>query len=164
MSGKLATSKCPYTTTDLFVENREMISECELAHDDQAHHPLGASYAQWIDRREHEQGKGRFRLMRPKPLPEGSRHRSTQTGKSHIEIINPHEMDRFILSNHSSNRVLFRAVPEPVVEYVVWLIDGFEVARVPPPYELLWELTRGKHTIHAVTPSNYAAKINIQVE
>jgi penicillin-binding protein 1C len=164
MSGKLATAKCPYTTTDLFVENQETIPECELAHDDQAHHPLGAPYAQWIDRREHEQGKGRFRLMQPKPLPEGSRHRSTQTGKSHIEIINPHEMDRFILSNHSSNRVLFRAVPEPVVEYVVWLIDGFEVARVPPPYELLWELTRGKHTIHAVTPSNYAAKINIQVE
>jgi penicillin-binding protein 1C len=164
MSGKLATSKCPYTTTELFVENQEMIPECELPHDDRAHHSLAAPYAQWIDRREHEQGKGRFRLMRPKPLPEGPRYRSTQTGKSNIEIINPHEMDRFILSNHSSNRVLFRAVPEPVVEYVVWLIDGFEVARVPPPYELLWELTRGKHTVHAVTPSNNAAKINIQVE
>ena len=168
MSGKLATSKCPYTTTELFVENQEMLPECELPHDDQAHHPLGAPYAQWIDRREREQGKGRFRLMRPKPLPlessERLRYSSRGTGKSNIEIISPHEMDRFILSNHSSNRVLFRAVPEPVVEYVVWLIDGFEVARVPPPYELLWELTRGKHTVHAVTPSNYATKINIQVE
>ncbi len=168
MSGKLATSKCPYTTTELFVENQEVIPECDLPHDNQAHHPLGSPYAQWIHKREHEQGKGRFRLMRPKPIPlesaAGPRYSSRGTGKSNIEIINPHDTDRFILSTHSSNRVLFRAVPESVVEYVVWLIDGFEVARVPPPYELLWELTRGKHTVHAVTPGNDAAKINIQVE
>ncbi len=168
MSGKLATPKCPYTTTELFVEDQEIIPECDLPHDKEAHHPLGATYAQWIQRREYEQGKGRFRLTRPEPLfletKGGARHRSTQTGKSKIEIINPHDMDRFILSSRSSNQVLFRAVPDTVVEYVVWLIDGFEVARVPPPYELLWALTRGKHTVHAVTPSNYAAKIDIQVE
>ncbi len=172
MSGKLATPKCPYKTKELFVDNGEPLAECDLPHDDQGHHLLGGPYAQWIYRREKEQGRGRFRLIQPRPLILGKNvgmkpsrtGLSSLLGKSHIEIVSPQDADRFVISSRSANRVLFRAVPEPVVEYVVWLIDGFEIARVPPPYEFLWESTRGKHTVHAVTPSNAAAKITIQVE
>jgi len=172
MSGKPASSRCPYRTKEFFVGNEEAIAECDLPHDDRAHHPLGGPYAQWVHRREKEQGRGRFRLMPPSPLilekdigmTHALRGSPAFLGKSHIEIVSPHDADRFVLSSPSPNRVLFRAVPEPVVEYVVWLIDGFEVARVPPPYEFLWDATRGKHTVHAVTPSNTAAKITIQVE
>jgi len=172
MSGKPASSRCRYKTKELFVGNEEPIAECDLPHNDQAHHLLGAPYAQWIYRREREQGRGRFRLMQPNPMilernvvmTPSLRSSSAFLGKSHIEIVSPHDADHFVLSSRSTNRVLFRAVPEPVVEYVVWLIDGFEIARVPPPYELSWEPTRGRHIVHAVTPSNTAAKITIQVE
>ena len=172
MSGKLAAPRCPYKTKELFVGNEKPVAECDLPHDDQAHHVLGGPYAHWIYRREKVQGKGRFRLMQPSPMILGKnvmmtpplRSSSAFLGKSHIEIVSPHDADRFVLSSRSPNRVIFRAVPEPVVKYVVWLIDGFEIGRVPPPYELSWEFTRGKHTVHAVTPSNTAAKITIQVE
>jgi penicillin-binding protein 1C len=168
MSGKLASSRCPYKTKELFVGNEQTITECDLPHDDRAHHLLGGPYAHWIYRREKEQGRGRFRLMQPHPVVTDKNVMMTPSssflGKSHIEIVSPQDADRFVLSSRSSNRVLLRAIPEPVVEYVIWLIDGFEVARVPPPYELAWEATRGKHTVHAVTPNNTAAKITIQVE
>jgi penicillin-binding protein 1C len=172
MSGKPASSRCPYKTKELFVGNEKPIAECDLPHDEQAHHLLGGPYAQWIYRREREQGRGRFRLRQPSPMilernvemAASLRGSSGFWGKSHIEIVSPLDGDHFALSSRSPNRVLFRAVPEPVVEYVVWLVDGFEIARVPPPYEFLWESTRGKHTVHAVTPGNSAAKITIQVE
>jgi hypothetical protein len=83
---------------------------------------------------------------------------------SRIEIVTPHNLDRFVLTSHNSGRVLFRAVPNPVVSHVVWMLDGMEIASTPPPYEFSWQMTRGRHVVHAVTPNRGAAEVTIHVE
>ena len=170
MSGKLATPKCRYTSTELLI-GKDPVPACDLSHEDE-HHQLGASYARWLNRRETEQGESRYRLFRPEP----SRHASAGPGRTaarkpgpvthgwKVEIINPHDQDRFILSPYRQNRIVFKALPEKVVESVVWFLDGVELARTGPPYELDWEPTRGSHVVHAVTPDNDAARVVFHVE
>jgi penicillin-binding protein 1C len=145
---------------------------CDIPHDSRQHHFLGAPYAQWIDRRETELGPGRFRLAQPEPfsaersarLPLILSEPGTNKARQRIEIVSPHDADRFVLSPYRPNRVLFRAVPHPVVHQVTWLLDGVEIATTPPPYEFFWQPTRGTHAIHAVTPGKAAARVTIHVE
>jgi penicillin-binding protein 1C len=165
MSGKLAGPSCPYTTKELVPASFAEHPHCDLPHDSERHY-LGPTYAQWLDRRESEQGRGRFRLMKPGA---GSRNRFGIATRNPgwpkaIEIINPHNFNRFIMSRHNSGRVLFRAVPASVVEYVLWVMDGVEIARTPPPYEFSWQMLRGTHDVLAVTPNKDAAHITIHVE
>lgn len=154
MSGKRATSRCPHTTRELIIEGQEPTS-CDLPHDGH-HHFLGADYAQWLHRREMEQGLGRFRLLEPGSSP--------QIRSQSIEIVSPHNLDRFIYSPEQENRILFRAVPKTVVSRVTWFVDGVEIASTPPPYEVFWEMTRGLHEIHAVTPGDEGDLVTILVE
>jgi penicillin-binding protein 1C len=172
ISGKAATLNCPHRTTDLFLSDEATpLPPCDLPHGSDLRHYLNASYAQWIDRREISMGPGRFRLMRPdtnvfdeKDLPMVFPGSTKERTRSRIEIVNPHDADRFVLSPYHANKVFFRAVPYPVVEYVIWLVDGVEVGKSSPPYELIWELTRGSHRIHAVTPTREATHVTIHVE
>jgi penicillin-binding protein 1C len=164
MSGKIATPSCPYVTKEL-VSAQTVRNICDLPHEGGRHY-LGAAYAQWLDRRESEQGRSRFRLMSPRmgSMAKFDRYRrgiGTGTG---VEIVNPHNLDRFVLSAHNSRHVLFRAVPASVVDYVLWLVDGVEIARTPPPYEFSWQMTRGTHTVFAVIPNKDAAQVTIHVE
>ncbi|MEM3421837.1 MAG: hypothetical protein QW315_06250 [Candidatus Hadarchaeum sp.] len=159
-SGKLATDECPYTFRELTTTND--IPYCNLSHDKDYHYYLGAAYAHWLDRKETEQGRNRFRLKRPGTDQfDGD---DSITRKARIEIVNPHNHDRFISTRNGPNRILFRAVPSPLVKYVVWIINGIEVAKSPPPYEFSWKMTRGRHVVHAVTPNNEAAQVIIHVE
>ena len=64
----------------------------------------------------------------------------------------------------SSQPIVFRALPERVVEQVVWYLNGTELARTGPPYEFVWEPTRGSHELLAVTPDKTAAKTSFFVE
>jgi membrane carboxypeptidase/penicillin-binding protein PbpC len=59
---------------------------------------------------------------------------------------------------------VFRALPERVVEQVVWYLNGTELARTGPPYEFFWEPTRGRHELLAVTQDRSAAKTSFFVE
>lgn len=59
---------------------------------------------------------------------------------------------------------MLRAAPDPVVSHVTWIIDGMEVGKTSSPYEFAWGMTKGSHTILAVTPTNHAAKVTIFVE
>jgi penicillin-binding protein 1C len=168
VTGKLAGTNCRYTSRELVVSGNTL-DQCTLPHDND-YQLVGSPYASWLHRREAEQGRGRFRLMSPE-LQRRSRAAGSPThpvqaryGSPRIEIINPHDLDRFVLSPHTSNRVLLRALPQPVVEHVIWFMDGVEIARTPPPYEFFWEPTRGRHVVHAVTPSNEAAQITFHVE
>lgn len=154
MSGKQATSRCPHSRLELIVDGRRP-GFCDLPHDTE-HHFLGADYAQWLHRRDLEQGLGRYRLMRS-----GSSSPAPSQG---IEIVSPHNLDRYIYSPEQDNRVLFRAVPKKVVREVIWFVDGVEIVRTPPPYEFFWELSRGLHEIHAVTPGDEGDLVTILVE
>lgn len=165
MSGKLATPSCPYTTKELVPSNFAVQTPCDLPHEGNRHY-LGPDYAQWLNRRESEQGVGRFRLMKPNTVSRGKFGAAFSTaGRTNgIEIVNPHNLNHFVMSRHNSRRVLFRAVPDSVVEHVVWVMDGVEIARTPPPYEFSWEMIRGTHTVLAITPKKNAARITIHVE
>lgn len=172
MSGKLAAEGCPHTTRDLFPLHRlANLPRCDLVHDD-AHHYLGSGYAQWIDRREAIQGPGRFRLEKPHVWQQTSVLPSQEfpgigpnlRWRAPVEIVSPHDSERFILSRHRRDRVLCRAVPRSVVEHVTWLINGVEIMKTPPPYEFCWEPVRGTHVIHAVTPRKESARVTIHVE
>lgn len=165
MSGKIATPSCPYVTKELVAAQTVDRNICDLQHEG-GHHYLGAAYAQWLDRRESAQGRSRFRLMSPHTgaMSKFDRYRRGVSKGTGVEIVNPHNLDRFVLSAHNSRHVLFRAVPASVVEYVLWLMDGVEIARTPPPYEFSWRMTRGTHTVFAVTPNKDAAQVTIHVE
>jgi penicillin-binding protein 1C len=172
MSGMRTSSRCPYTASEL-VPGSHALMTCDLAHEDE-HHPLGSSYARWLHRREALYGMSRFRLMKPGNDAQrsageiigrdGSREPSRGSQSSKIEIISPHNRDRFVLSRHRPSPIVFRALPERVVEHVVWYLDGTELARTGPPYEFFWEPIRGRHELLAVTPDNAAAKASFSVE
>ncbi|MBM3299891.1 MAG: hypothetical protein FJY85_08045, partial [Deltaproteobacteria bacterium] len=172
LSGGLARDDCPQKASDLALGHGEP-PQCPLLHRDEYHY-LGGTYASWIHRRESEQGPGRFRLTDPVPTPGGwfpSLHADAGHGPPgprgqtpRIEIVSPHHGDHFVLSPYHPNRILFRAVPQPVVEQVVWFVNGVEIARTPPPYEIFWQPTRGSHVVHAVTPAKEADRVTIRVE
>jgi membrane carboxypeptidase/penicillin-binding protein PbpC len=107
---------------------------------------------------------GRTNLTSLRGYPISSVHAEKSSDKAKIKILNPHDSDRFIMSSHLPNRIVFRALPESVVDHVTWLLDGFEIARTAAPYELVWELSRGRHVLHAVTPINEAAQVTFSVE
>jgi len=170
MSGKLVTPRCRYTSTELLI-GKSSLPDCDLTHEDE-HHRLGSSYASWLNHREKEQGKSRYRLSTPEAshyLPAGparvtSRKTGLVTHGRKVEIVNPHDHDHIVLSRYRPNRIVFKAIPEKVVENVIWFLDGVELARTGPPYELEWEPTRGSHVVHAVTPENDAARVVFHVE
>jgi penicillin-binding protein 1C len=160
MSGKLATPKCPYVAKDLILAGMGELETCDLSHENEKF-PLGGQYAQWLDVRQREYGVGRFFLRNPDQTG-GPGYRVTKS-LTPIEIVSPHDHDRFLLSR-DSNRVLFRAVPDPVVNHVTWIVDGMELGKSSAPYEFTWAMTKGSHTILAVTPANQAAKVTVFVE
>ncbi|MDQ7785281.1 MAG: penicillin-binding protein 1C [Desulfomonilaceae bacterium] len=172
MSGMRAGPACTHTTEEPAIRGNEP-PVCDLRHDSEYHY-LGGPYAQWLHQRETRDGRGRYRLgesSRPfraesaSPGPHGTDpvQRLSRTGAG-IEIVSPHDADRFVLSPHHTNRVLLRAVPHPLVRHVVWFVNGMEVTRTPPPYEYFWIPTKGRHVIHAVTPEKEAARITVFVE
>ncbi len=172
MSGMLAGPSCPHRTEELVMAANEP-AVCKLPHDSEYHY-LGSPYARWILRREARHTRGRYRLQdfsprfppdSERPIPGDMVPAPRLSGKgSPIEIINPHDADRFILSPHHPNRVLLRALPQPVVRHVIWFVDGVELTKTPPPYEFFWKPSKGRHVIHAVTPDREAARITVVVE
>ncbi len=136
---------------------------------------LGAEYAAWIHKRELNLGTGRYRLEsglmtpenRPRleePLQSSRTKRSVMSQRSSIIITTPHDGDQF--SGNTSKQLIIplRASTASVVPYVIWIVNGIELARSEAPYEFYWEPSNGRHSIMAVTPNNEAAKIEIYVE
>jgi penicillin-binding protein 1C len=172
-SGKRAGPNCPHTVTELTTADAE-IELCSQHHHTEYRY-LGGPYARWIHRREARLGPSRFRLEpagdRASPhagevggiTVESSRWRGGLES-SNIEIVSPHNFDRFVMNRYAPTRILLRAVPQPVVSHITWLVDGMELARTPPPYEFFWNPIQGSHVIYAVTPQHRAATVTIHVE
>ncbi|NLI78406.1 MAG: hypothetical protein GX442_18455 [Candidatus Riflebacteria bacterium] len=87
-----------------------------------------------------------------------------EPGWGRLRIVSPHDGDRFVLVPEGDNLVRLRAVPENALPEIVWLVDGAEIARTPPPYEAYWQLQRGRHAITALSLGEEAAQITILVE
>jgi len=175
MSGKPASERCPYSTLELSIGDPSPASLCDLPHQEHQFHDLGAPYVNWVSRRQTEQGLGRYRLAQgkvvsPLPLPWGpgatmtTDDRGPMVRTARISIVHPHNFDHVVRSPYQETRVHFRATADPIVPHVIWLVDGVEIGKTPPPYELFWSPQRGRHVIHAVTPSRQAAQVTIHVE
>jgi len=175
MSGKPAGPQCPKVTKELFIGDPATASRCDLPHESEHFHELSPAYARWLHRREAEQGVGRFRLTTGGTFQSGDvsasgpscllRHSMRPPEKQPgIHILSPHEKDRFVLAPHEEVSVRFHAIAQPAVPYVIWLVDGTEIARTALPYEFFWKPVRGSHTIHALTPTSEAARVQIHVE
>lgn len=173
VSGKRAGPHCPHTVRELTVAGADL-ELCTQPHDTEYRY-LGGPYARWIHRREARLGPSRFRLeaARDRTSPCGGEVSEGTVGSSrlragfesgNVEIVSPHHLDRFVLNRHMPTRVLLRAIPQPVVSHITWLIDGMELARTPPPYEFFWSPTQGSHVIYAVTPQRRAATVTVHVE
>jgi penicillin-binding protein 1C len=87
-----------------------------------------------------------------------------RAGWGRITIVSPHAGDHYIMIPGQENTARLRAVPEAPLPEIIWLIDGREFTRTPPPYETYWPLQPGAHTITALTPGEEAAQISIFVE
>jgi penicillin-binding protein 1C len=163
MSGLRASPSCRYTATEL-VAGSHNLAMCDLDHEGEHHH-LGSSYAKWLYRREARHGVSRFRLMKPENAAQSNPGATgSMPRRPGIEIVTPHNRDRFVISRHRPNRIVFRALPERVVEHVTWYLNGAHLATTGPPYEFFWEPTRGSHELLAVTPDKSAAKASFSVE
>ena len=81
-----------------------------------------------------------------------------------LAIVSPHPGDRLVMVPGGENLLKLRAIPEQPLPEVIWLIDGREFARTPPPYETFWDMTRGSHSIMVVGPCDEASQIEITVE
>jgi penicillin-binding protein 1C len=164
MSGKPASSNCRYTFQDLVIKSRAQADTCGLTHGPDHSFYVGAPYAQWVHRREMEQGPGRFRLENAENGPGAPLHSLGRVRTPKVVILNPHDRDRFVAAHRPDGRVYLRAQTDPPAEHVIWFVNGVEIARTPPPYEFFWQPLKGGHEILAVTPDNYAAKVRIWVE
>ena len=123
LSGKAASALCPHVTKELVLPASDEPAPCDLSHEPDQNYYLGSQYAQWIHHLEMQQGRGRFPLIGPEAAFSGSAStyidpssmRPNNPAKtSAIEIVSPHDSDRFILSPHTSGSILFRAVPNPL--------------------------------------------------
>jgi penicillin-binding protein 1C len=161
----IASDKFSEKISTSFEDSKErQIHEQAVKSGDQEHIYLGPAYAKWIHNREKEQGSGRFRLDKAVGLGEAQAPTRNKIKRRGVEIVTPHDGDRFVCSNLFPSTIVFRAQPQEVVNEIIWLMDGKEVTRTPPPYEFYWTPSIGAHSIHAVTPFNEAAQIGIYVE
>jgi hypothetical protein len=68
------------------------------------------------------------------------------------------------MSNYHENFLHLRAIPDEACSEIIWLINGDEFIRTPPPYEAYWPMKPGKHTITALGESEFASQITISIE
>lgn len=134
---------------------------------------LDAEYAGWIHKRELNLGVGRFRLKQIQDSRNSNEwEKNTQqpgipygpNRRARISITSPHDGDRFVMPPDNNLQIALKAVPQFVVPYIIWVVDGVEVARTDAPYEFYWRAGSGNHKILAVTPEQDAAKIEIHVD
>ncbi len=88
-------------------------------------------------------------------LTEWVQPRPTPAPAPRLDIVQP-EPDTHVWQNPeappSLNRLVLRAVAEPLVPQIVWLVDGEPVATAPPATPLTWALRPGRHRFQIRLP------------
>ncbi|MDD3145867.1 MAG: transglycosylase domain-containing protein [Candidatus Riflebacteria bacterium] len=185
ISGQLPGKFCQHVGFDYFAPGSFIPEICTFHKSAGDSHDLPADYASWLSQRRKYLSIDPFRLadagkvadpwvlrgltpaepviaIASGPMRvESFQQAGSQTG---IKIVSPHDGDRYVMSSSRENFALLRAIPSQPVPEVIWLIDGSEFLRTPPPYEAYWPLSQGTHRISALTDSDVAAEIEIQVE
>lgn len=185
ISGQLPGKFCPHVGFDLFAASGPQPENCSFHKSAGAAHDLPADYASWLGQRRKYLNVDPFRLaddtqvadpwnmnglqksestsvLASGPVLVESLHHSA--ARTDIRIVSPHDGDCYVMSSSQENFALLRAIPSQPVPEVIWLVNGSEFIRTPPPYEAYWPLTKGVHRICALTEGDMAAEIEIQVE
>jgi hypothetical protein len=178
-------SACPHSGRDLIAENMSDPEVCSFHRSGNAVHELSSDYASWLRHRRSFLDVDPFVLTNNLVLSDpwgGEEHRSgsispelasgpilmatspVSGSSSAIRIVSPHNGDRYVMSSSHENLALLRAIPSDPVAEVIWLINGNEFVRTGPPYETYWPLAKGRHRITALTDSDVAAEVEIDVE
>lgn len=86
------------------------------------------------------------------------------SGSDSVRIIYPLPDDRFLMDDDGRQSIRLESVSSASLGYVDWFIDGKHYSRTGPPYNIWWDLERGRHNITAVGPNNTGDSIRITVE
>ncbi len=185
ISGQLPGPNCFMTGYELFAEDGNLPEICTFHRSAGEGHDLPADYASWLKHRRRFLDVDPFRLANQAETVDpwvikgleagkvdfsvvsGSDISADKSGHSRdvgIKIVSPHEGDRYVMSASHENYALLRAIPSEPVSEVIWLINGVEFIRTPPPYEAYWPLAKGVFRITALTEGEIAAEVEIQVE
>ncbi len=89
---------------------------------------------------------------------------SAGKGTSTVRIAYPLPNDHFVQNEAAEPVIKLESIVTAPVPYVDWFIDGMHQGRSGPPYQLIWELQRGRHRVMAVGPDHKGDSIEITVE
>lgn len=184
-SGQRPGPACPHRTRELFIAGAEPGETCTLHHSGEPWHRLTPEYAGWLKGRHLKASAGRFRLagfpadlerlFPPTPLS------TTQTWPSPakeaismpdghamgggVAIVRPLAGDRYVLppGEAALNLTAAAEVQAPLLA-VTWYLNGRELARVGPPYEVEVQLPRGRHRLAALDPMGFGDEVEVAVE
>jgi penicillin-binding protein 1C len=184
ISGQKPGSFCKLTGFDLVDGDADSLPECQFHRSEKLGHELPADYARWIQHRARVNDADPFQLLgnlrspdawrifglpsesEPVALASGPivlQGEPENAGWNNIKIVAPHDGDRFILAAYD-NFLHLRAIPEQPVEEIIWLVNGSEFIRTPPPYEAYWPMREGKIRITALSSGEAAAEVEILIE
>ncbi len=186
ISGQIPNGFCPLTGRELFVAANPLPPFCTFHRSNQEIHELPSDYASWLRQRRKVLDVDPFRLINEKDMadpwkvsgllpaepqivaaasgPLVVQPIAPAAGPGSVRIVSPHDGDCYVMSPSHENFALLRAIPSEPVPEIIWLINGSEFVRTPPPYEAYWPLARGVYRINAVTDGDMAAEIEIRVE
>ena len=186
ISGKKPGKFCTRTNLELVSDQSRPENFCDVHQKETIFHTLKADYAIWLRNRARKISfdpfklKGFNQIADPYDLPGISSNWTKQIAKKKptpnklstdtpgkqcsIKIVSPHNNDTYLMSNYRENFVHLRAIPEGPCGEIIWLINGNEFIRTPPPYEAYWPMKPGEHTITALGESEFASQIKILVE
>jgi penicillin-binding protein 1C len=87
------------------------------------------------------------------------------SGEPLVTVIYPLNGDRFLLEpqGHGLKLTLKAICQEPVPE-VAWFVDGWQAGVTGPPYELMVDLSRGRHRLTVVGPGRVGDEVEVVVQ
>jgi len=185
ISGQPPGPFCPLTGEDFFADNQSIPEICSFHAFAGNSHELSADYASWLKNRKRFIDSDPFKLTSNLAIPDPytisgitesvgvvtdekisiqKRETPSVFSDAGLKIVSPHDGDRYIISSNHENMVLLRAIPSFPAEEIIWLVNGSEFIRTPPPYEAYWPMSPGTYKISALSHAEFAHEISILVE
>ncbi|MBW2736753.1 MAG: penicillin-binding protein 1C, partial [Deltaproteobacteria bacterium] len=185
LSGALATSRCPASSEELFVDgtapqkpcafHQEVALEkktglragpaCNASHVHHAPFTIYPSrYRRWARRRKIPAPPTTYAPRCPAP----ARHEGTLIAGPAIEISFPTQGDIFHIDpdlRPDAQAMPLEANVRGAVAEVRWMVDDALIAKSPYPYSASWRIKRGKHRVVALLPDgSRSALVTISVQ
>lgn len=161
-SGHRPTEYCTSLRQEWFFKGNDSGVFCSFHQDQGAQHELPAAFAGWVDDHNISSDSSAWRLARHEQPAETTHSVAEAVG---LQITYPLANDHFRLDSSSAPyRIPLKVRLDRPFPWVRWFVDGIELARVGPPYEMEWTLRRGKHSISASGPDMLGAEVTLFVD